>query len=99
MLKSQLVGRIAEQNLHLYQCDLDKVVDAILDRVAAALARGDRVELTGFGAFSVKNRRARDRRTPRTGAPVPEIHSVLQDQQGNAQAPQWAGCNMVMIAA
>ena len=95
MLKSQLVARVAEQNLHLYQRDLENVVDTILDRVAAALACGDRVELRGFGAFSVKNRRARDRRTPRTGAPVPEIHSVLQDQQGNAQAPQWAGCMMI----
>jgi integration host factor subunit beta len=70
MLKSQLVGRIAEQNLHLYQRDLEKVVDAILDRLAAALACGDRVELRGLGAFSVKNRQARDGRNPRTGAPI-----------------------------
>ena len=70
MLKSQLVDLIAEQNLHLYRRDLDNVVDAILDRIVAALTRGDRVELRGFGAFSVKNRRARDGRNPRTGAPV-----------------------------
>jgi integration host factor subunit beta len=71
MLKSQLVDRIAEQNLHLYRRDLDNVLDAILDQIAAALARGGRVELRGFGAFSVKNRRARAGRNPRTGAPVP----------------------------
>jgi integration host factor subunit beta len=70
MLKSQLVARVAEQNLHLYQRDLENVVDAILDRVAAALACGDRVELRCFGAFSVKNRQARDGRNPRTGARV-----------------------------
>ena len=70
MLKSQLVARVAEQNLHLYQRDLENVVDAILDRVAAALACGDRVELRGFGAFSVKSRRARRGRNPRTGAPI-----------------------------
>ena len=56
MLKSQLVDRLAEQNRHLYRRDLEKVVDAILDQIAAALARGDRVELRDFGAFSVKSR-------------------------------------------
>ena len=70
MLKSQLVDLIAEQNLHLYRRDLDDVVDAILDKIVAALARGGRVELRGFGAFSVKGRRARAGRNPRTGAPI-----------------------------
>jgi integration host factor subunit beta len=68
MLKSQLVDRLAEQNRHLYRRDLEKVVDAILDQIAAALARGDRVELRGFGAFSVKSRTARDGRNPRARA-------------------------------
>ena len=70
MLKSQLVDLIAEQNLHLYRRDLDNVVDAILDRIVAALTCGDRVELRGFGAFSVKSRRARHGRNPRTGTPI-----------------------------
>jgi integration host factor subunit beta len=73
MLKSQLVDRIAEQNRRLYQRDLENVVDAILDRIAATLARGDRIELRGFGAFSVKSRRARDGRNPRTGAHIGSI--------------------------
>jgi integration host factor subunit beta len=93
MLKSQLVDRLAEQNRHLYRRDLEKVVDAILDQIAAALARGDRVELRGFGAFSVKSRTARDGRNPPHGRSCrgrPEIISALQDQQANAQAPQWA---------
>ena len=70
MLKSQLVDRIAEQNRHLYRRNLDNVVDAILDQIGAALARGGRVEIRGFGAFSVKSRRARAGRNPRTGAPA-----------------------------
>ena len=70
MIKSELVQRIAGQNPHLYQRDIENIVNAILDEVAAALGRGDRVELRGFGAFSVKSRPARAGRNPRTGAHV-----------------------------
>jgi integration host factor subunit beta len=59
MIKSELVLRIAEQNPHLYSKDVEKVVNAILDEIKAALVRRDRVELRGFGAFSVKIREAR----------------------------------------
>ena len=67
MIKSELVQRIAEHNPHLYQRDVENIVNAILDEIVAALARGDRVELRGFGAFSVKHRPARSGRNPRTG--------------------------------
>ena len=70
MIKSELVLRIAEQNPHLYQRDVETLVKAILDTIAEALSRGDRVELRGFGAFSVKNRPARTGRNPRTGEQV-----------------------------
>jgi integration host factor subunit beta len=70
MIKSELVQRIAGQNPHLYQRDVENIVNAILGAIEAALARGDRVELRGFGAFSVKNRRARAGRNPRTGVHV-----------------------------
>jgi len=70
MIKSELVQRIAERNPHLYQRDVENIVNAILDEVVGALARGDRVELRGFGAFSVKNRPARLGRNPRTGEQV-----------------------------
>jgi integration host factor subunit beta len=70
MIKSELVQRISEQNPHLYQRDVENIVNAILGEVVAAMARGDRVELRGFGAFSVKNRPARTGRNPRTGAHV-----------------------------
>ena len=70
MIKSELVQRIAEHNPHLYQRDVENIVNAILDEIVAALARGDRVELRGFGAFSVKKRDARTGRNPRTGDSV-----------------------------
>jgi integration host factor subunit beta len=70
MIKSELVQRIASRNPHLYQRDVEQIVNAILDEITAALARGDRVELRGFGAFSVKSRPARVGRNPRTGDKV-----------------------------
>ena len=70
MIKSQLVLRIAEMNPHLYQRDVETVVNAILEEITDALKRGDRVELRGFGAFSVKRRDARAGRNPRTGERV-----------------------------
>ena len=70
MIKSELVQRIAERNPHLYLRDIEKIVNAVLNQIAAALARGDRVELRGFGAFSVKRRDARVGRNPRTGVHV-----------------------------
>ena len=70
MIKSELVQRIAAQNPHLYQRDVENIVNAILNEVTQALARGDRVELRGFGAFSVKSRPARTGRNPRTGESV-----------------------------
>ncbi|NKB53508.1 MAG: integration host factor subunit beta [Rhizobiaceae bacterium] len=70
MIKSSLVQTIAEQNPHLYQRDVEIIVNAILNEITEALAKGDRVELRGFGAFSVKNRGARIGRNPRTGERV-----------------------------
>lgn len=70
MIKSGLVQTIAEQNPHLYQRDVEIIVNAILDEITEALANGNRVELRGFGAFSVKNRGARIGRNPRTGERV-----------------------------
>jgi integration host factor subunit beta len=70
VIKSELVGRVAASNPHLYQRDVENVVNAILDAISEALANGDRVELRGFGAFSVKSRPAREGRNPRTGARV-----------------------------
>ncbi len=70
MIKSELIQRIASRNEHLYHRDVEAIVSTILDEITAALARGDRVELRGFGAFSVKKREARTGRNPRTGEQV-----------------------------
>ncbi len=70
MIKSELVEKIAAKNPHLYQRDVENIVNAILGEITNALAEGDRVELRGFGAFSVKNRQPRVGRNPRTGEKV-----------------------------
>lgn len=77
MIKSELVLRIAESNPHLYQRDVENIVNAVLETITSALARGDRVELRGFGAFSVKHRDARSGRNPRTGAAVSVSEKVI----------------------
>ena len=77
MIKSDLIERISSQNPHLYQRDVEKVVNAILDQITEALARGDRVELRGFGAFSAKLREARTGRNPRTGVAVSIAQKAL----------------------
>ena len=70
MTRSELIQRLAERNPHLYLRDLEKIVEKIFDEITAALVRGDRVELRGFGAFSVKHRDSRTGRNPRTGETV-----------------------------
>ena len=70
MIKSELILRLAEANPHLYQRDIERIVATIFDEITSALARGDRVELRGFGAFSIKRRPARTGRNPRTGQSV-----------------------------
>ena len=70
MIKSELIQKVAGANPHLYQRDVERIVNVILDEIIASLARGDRVELRGFGAFTVKHRAARQGRNPRTGETV-----------------------------
>jgi len=70
MIRSELIQKIADENPHLYQRDVERIVNTIFDEVTGAMARGDRVELRGFGAFSVKQRDARVGRNPRTGETV-----------------------------
>ena len=65
-----MIQKIADENPHLYQRDVEKIVNTIFEEITDAMARGDRVELRGFGAFSVKKRDARVGRNPRTGETV-----------------------------
>jgi integration host factor subunit beta len=70
MLKSELIKKIAAQNPHLYERDVETLVNAILDTITAALARGDRVELRDFGVFAVKRREPHTKRNLRNGGSV-----------------------------
>ena len=70
MIRSELIQIIADENPHLYQRDVERIVNTVFSEITEALAKGDRVELRGFGAFSVKSRDARMGRNPRTGEPV-----------------------------
>jgi integration host factor subunit beta len=70
MTKSDLIKRLADANPHLTMRDAERIVATVFNQITAALARGDRVELRGFGAFSIKARGKRAARNPRTGEPV-----------------------------
>lgn len=70
MIRSELIQKISEENPHLFQRDVERIVNTIFEEIIEAMARGDRVELRGFGAFSVKQRDARLGRNPRTGESV-----------------------------
>lgn len=74
MIRSELILKISEENPHLFQRDVERIVNTIFEEIIEAMARGDRVELRGFGAFSVKARDARTGRNPRTGEAVDVEH-------------------------
>ena len=70
MIRSELIQKIADENPHLYQRDVERIVNTIFEEVTSSMARGDRVELRGFGAFSIKQRSSRVGRNPRSGEVV-----------------------------
>ncbi|KGJ05156.1 integration host factor subunit beta [Paracoccus halophilus] len=70
MIRSELIQKISEENPHLFQRDVERIVNTVFEEIIDAMSRGDRVELRGFGAFSVKKRDARQGRNPRTGEAV-----------------------------
>ncbi|MDX2275870.1 MAG: integration host factor subunit beta [Hyphomonadaceae bacterium] len=70
MLRSELVARLQEEFASMKAQEVEHAVDIVLDEIQQALAEGGRVELRGFGAFSVRSREARTGRNPRTGAAV-----------------------------
>ncbi len=70
MIKSELVQKLADENPNLFHRDVERIVSIVFDEITDSLARGDRVELRGFGAFSVKHRPARVGRNPRSGEAV-----------------------------
>ncbi len=70
MTKSELIQALAALNPNLHASDLERVVNTVFEEITSALMRGDRVELRGFGAFSVRERQSRLGRNPRTGEKV-----------------------------
>ena len=70
MTKSELIQKLSDENSNMHPQDVERVVNVILEEISDALTRGDRVELRGFGAFSVRERQARMGRNPRTGEQV-----------------------------
>ncbi|MGA9797291.1 MAG: integration host factor subunit beta [Rhizomicrobium sp.] len=97
MIKSELVARLAQRYPHLYHRDVERIVTTILDKITHALSLGQRVELRGFGAFSVKVRPSRMGRNPRTGAPVTveekrapffRTGKELRERLNDAEGPQ-----------
>ncbi len=70
MTKSELIQQLADENNHLHMSDIERVVNVVLEEISGALTRGDRVELRGLGAFSVRERQSRTGRNPRTGESV-----------------------------
>lgn len=70
MTKSELIEHLANQQAHLLQKDVELSVRLILDRISQALGRDERVEIRGFGSFSLHHRPARVGRNPKTGEPV-----------------------------
>jgi integration host factor subunit beta len=71
MNRAELIDRLAQQQPHLNASDIELAVKALLDQLSATLARGERIEVRGFGSFAVRHREPRVARDPRTGAPVP----------------------------
>ena len=100
MTKSELIAELSAANPHLLGRDVEVIVATIFNEITAALARGERVELRGFGAFTVKRRDARTGRNPRTGEAVAVDEKVvpffkagkeLRERVNHARAPRNAG--------
>ena len=77
MTKSELIAELSASNPHLLSRDVEAIVSTIFNEITAALSRGERVELRGFGAFTIKKRDARTGRNPRTGEAVPVDEKVV----------------------
>jgi integration host factor subunit beta len=77
MTRAELIVELAASSPHLRQADAELIVDTVFEQIIQALARGDRVELRGFGAFTAKRREARTGRNPRTGVKVPVSAKVV----------------------
>ncbi len=103
MTKSELIAELSAANPHLLGRDVEVIVATIFNEITAALARGERVELRGFGAFTVKRREARTGRNPRTGeavaveekaVPFFKAGKELRERINRAKTPRAAGASV-----
>jgi integration host factor subunit beta len=78
MTRSGLIKRLAAANPHLHARDLERIVDAVFQRIGSALSRGDRVELRGFGMFSTRGRGRRAWAADQHRGPARRRHPVLK---------------------
>ena len=69
MNKTELIAVVAEK-VGMTKKDAEKVINATVDAITAALKAGDKVQLVGFGAFEVKERAARTGKNPATGETI-----------------------------
>ena len=90
MTRSGLITRLATANPQLYLRDIERIVDTVFEQIGSALARGDRVELRGFGAFSIRARGERVGRYPRTGTEVAVPGKVVPHFKPGGRAPSCA---------
>jgi integration host factor subunit beta len=88
MTKSELVRRMAELHPHLQHSDVERVIETIFTSIGTALTRGDRVEIRGFGTFSLKHRKARTGRNPRTGTTVEVPRKVIPSSRPGSNCTQ-----------
>ena len=70
MNKSGLIEAVAQRFPHLALPDVELVVNTVLEEMIGALQLGDRIEVRGFGSFSVRHRRSRQGRNPKTGSGI-----------------------------
>ena len=70
MTKSELIELLSKQQPHLKADDVDLAVKTILEMMSTSLAEGNRIEIRGFGSFSLHYRPARTGRNPKTGEAV-----------------------------
>ena len=90
MLKSELIDKLHTENQHLTRADTERVVSVILETITQTLEKGARVELRGFGAFSVRHRKSRSGRNPRTGGNVLSLKKVfLSFEQAKIFVQSW----------
>ena len=70
MIKSQLVKKLLNKNPHLIQKDVENIISLVFEKITSTLENDGRIEIRGFGSLSVRKRKSKNGRNPRTGESV-----------------------------